>query len=577
MACLGCDTNAHRGRAPVTFLEAHRLLRSFTGGRSLPIRVVLSGNGEPLALYLKASGARHGVAVEPVFLPFNTLDQHLLTEPDGTLELFVLLPWDFAPEFDWRSGIPLTVDEAALLERAYATEERLRRRGACIAYLPAPVPPVLSDPERMRELPVTLRGIAIGLGASEISNDAFSLSSHFTSGCPIAGASLGSVAMSLMNLVLQRETERQAPREAAKVLVSDLDNVAWYGLVAEDGLQGIECGPQTRGYPHFVYQTLLARLKNEGVLLAAVSRNDFDVAVAPFRSGQTVLKEDDLVAIIATYNAKSAQIASLAEHLDLGLDSFVFVDDNELELAEVRLQLPTVRCEQFPSRTDDLPASLERISRHFGRTVVTAEDRERTVLYRRRLAGMITSTAEGADLRSFLKDLDMTLSIHDRSVGDRTRAVQLINKTNQFNINGKRLSDKEVADTLSAGGRLLTATLTDRNGTHGEILAILLDASNVVRAFVLSCRVFNRRVEFAFLLSLTGTPRSPRMFDTAETPRNEPARRFLADPAFRDQGHGRLLFDGATFVERHAGDLSLFRLLEPGVSTATRISDGDDA
>jgi len=541
----------------MNFLEAHRLVQSFAGGPSQPLRVVLSGTGDPLALYLKAAGAQRAVAVEPSFLPFNTLAQHLLGEPDPTPEVFLLLPWDLATELDWRSGIPLMIDQAEIVERARATAERIRRRNACVGYLPAVVPPLLADPDRTREILAILHSIVAGIGAFDLPPGTFSLTSYLGTGCPVAGGSLGAVATALVEAALQPR------RESAKVLVSDLDNVMWRGVVAEDGLEGISFGPQGTGYRHFVYQTLLARLKNEGVLLAAVSRNDPEVALGPFRAGQMVLKEDDFVAIVASYHAKSAQVESLAEQLNLGLDAFVFVDDNEVELTEVGLKLPAVRCEPFPDRDEQLPGLLERLNTHFRRSAVTAEDRERTTLYRRRLSGMAPSTAQGADLRAFLEGLAMTLVVHDRSAGDRGRAVQLINKTNQFSINGRRIAEEEVAQILAAGGRLLTATLNDKNGTHGEILAILIDASDVVKAFVMSCRVFQRRAEFAFIWWLAGGARTPRVFEVEETSRNEPARQFLADPAFRHSGNGRVEFDSARFLKDHSDIGSLIQLVEP--------------
>ena len=511
----------------MNFLEAHRLVQSFTGGPVWPLRVVLSGTADPLAIYLRAAGARRGVEVQPSFLPFNTLAQHLLHPPDQIAEIFLLLPWDLVPELDWRSGIPATIDRVEVLQRARSIAEQIRRRNARVAFLPAVVPPAFVDPDGTREIVAVLQGIVAGLGAVELPVSAFSLSAYLGTGCPVGGGNLGAVAAVLV------ETALEPHRESAKVLVSDLDNVMWRGVVAEDGLEGIDFGPHGTGYRHFVYQTLLVRLKNEGVLLAAVSRNDPEAALEPFRSGQMALKEEDFVAVVASYQAKSAQVEMLAGQLNLGLDAFVFVDDSEIELAEVRLKLPAVRCEPFPSRDDDLPGLLDRLTVHFRRSVVTKEDRERTALYRRRLAGMVPSTAQGADLRAFLEGLTMTLVVHDRSAGNRERAVQLINKTNQFNINGKRVTEEGVNSILAAGGRLLTATLNDKTGTHGEILALLIDSDGVVKAFVMSCRVFQRKVEHAFFRWLAESGRPPRVLEIAETPKNEPAMQFAGYPPFR--------------------------------------------
>src|SRR5205807_9392025 len=102
----------------------------------------------------------------------------------------------------------------------------------------------------------------------------------------------------------------------------------------------------------------------------------------------------------------------------------------------------------------------------------------------------------------------MTLTIHDRTRGDRARAVQLIDKTNQFNLNGRRYTDEDIGKILNAGGRLFGVTLSDRTGSHGEILACLIGADGVVQALVMSCRVVRRRVAYAFLAWL-GAPLAP--------------------------------------------------------------------
>ena len=332
----------------------------------------------------------------------------------------------------------------------------------------------------------------------------------------------------------------------------------WRGVIADDGLDGVAFGPEGSGYRHFIYQSLLARLKAEGVLLCAVSRNHPDVATAPLKSGRMVLKEPDFVAVVATYHAKSAQIAELAKRLNLGLDAFVFVDDNPVELAEVSLALPQVRCLKFPERDDALAAFLHELSSRFPRRTVTAEDRERTELYRRRLGGLAPQDLQGADLTQFLRGLEMTLTIHDRSRGDRARGVQLINKTNQFNLNGRRLTDDEIASVLEAGGRLYGASLVDRTGDHGEILACLVAPGGIIQSLVMSCRVFQRRVEYAFFAWLAAQRDPPRWLDWAGTPRNAPCQQFLADlTGSPPNGDGLVALDPVVVQARCAPDLAV--------------------
>lgn len=544
----------------MNFLEAKRILTGFSGGPELPVLLALSGTGEPMELYLRAAAASRGSSLRLRLLPFNTLQQALLVPPvSGEHEVFLLLPWDLVPELDWRSGLPADrLDPTRALAQADTVLGRIATRpGAGLLYLPAPFPPGLADGPTHDAMASALLARAAQAGATILAPEDFSLGSYFASGLPVAARSLGSVAARVVDLAL---TPRPEP---AKLLITDLDNTLWHGVIAEDGLDGVHWGAEGAGYRHFVYQTLLRRLKGEGVLLAAVSRNSPEVALGPLRTGRMTLREDDFVGIVASYHPKSAQIRELARQLNLGFNAVVFVDDNPVELQEVSQQLPEVQCVAFPKQDDLLPATLADLNRRFGRRELTAEDRGRTELYRRRLEGMVPQAAEGADLYGFLRELRMRLILQDRSNGDRTRAVQLINKTNQFNANGRRVTDDEVAAVLAAGGRLLTATLEDRTGSHGEILAALITAEGCITAFVLSCRVFQRKVEQAFSAWLAEQPSPPASVSYAPTERNEPFQMYLKDPAFGPAEAGLVAWDPTRYARDHAADLALFELVTP--------------
>jgi len=488
------------------------------------------------------------------------------------------MPWDFAPELDWRSGIPsFGTDSDGLRREAERVAKLLKNRSnARYLYLPAPIPPVMSTPAQTVALHKSITNRARSLGAELLAEPAFSIESYLMSGCPIGGQFLGLVAETIIDRALSPGTptdhepaqesaatddeaalENDKPKtEACKVLVTDLDNVLWAGGIAEEGLAGIKFAPESGGYKHFLYQTLLRKLKQEGTILAAVSRNDLGAVLPAFDAGRMALGETDFVAIVASYHAKSAQIRQLVSELNLSLSACVFVDDNTIELEEVKSQLPEVSCIRFPDRDGDLPEFFDRIVAHFPKATLTAEDSDRTELYRRRLTTLVPSDAQGADLTSYLQSLQMELQIHDRSRGDRARAVQLINKTNQFNSNGQRLSDEEVGEILDRGGHLYTASLTDRSGSHGEILACLLESDGTVRSIVMSCRVFQRHVEYAFVGWLAmHQPVSRFVFKATE--RNEPFCQFLKDRAFAEAENGLVAFDAAAFARCHQSDLEL--------------------
>ena len=157
----------------------------------------------------------------------------------------------------------------------------------------------------------------------------------------------------------------------------------------------------------------------------------------------------------------------------------------------------------------------------------------------------------------------MELVIYDRSRGDRDRAIQLINKTNQFNLNGIRISDADVKEIIETGGKLFTAKLDDRTGTHGEILSCLIDKNGLVHSFVLSCRVFQRQIEFAFLCKAIEIFQSDLTFKFKKTEKNTPMCNFLNDQSF-ENNKINILLNKASFLEQHKSKLELFNIKEVG-------------
>ena len=550
------------------FLEAHRIVSEFSGGEPLTFLLAMSGTAAPLELYVRAHAARAGRAARVRTLPFGTMQQALIEPPRADeREVFLLMPWDLVPALDWRTGIPPRAPETnEWREEADRFIQRIStRHGAGVIYLPAPVPPVLGLPQRTLEACRWLESRMLSIGARIVSAETFQLSSYLSTGCPIGGNSLEIIGAEIVSVAIG------VLRTPMKVLITDLDNVLWSGVIGEDGVDGIAFGPTGTGFKHFIYQSYLAKLQRSGVLLAAVSRNDPEIANAPFATGRMPLQADAFICVVASYSAKSSQIRRIAEQLNLGLSSMVFVDDSPIELEEVRTQLPEVTCVPFPTGDDGLPALLDQLAELFEPEVVTVEDRERTEMYRRRLAGMVPSDVAGADLTAFLQQLEMKLDIHDRSKGDRSRAVQLINKTNQFNLNGRRMGDDEVERILASGGRLFSASLRDRHGEHGEILSYLVTGDGVVESFVMSCRVFQRRVEHAFLCWLIEAGLAPSALRFAETARNEPMQQFLRADGLTLIPPEHVVVDSARFHGAQGDALDLFTI-SAAIATDDRVS-----
>ena len=507
----------------MNFLEATKVLKSQQPSERRSWLLAMSGTPDLLSFYLRAHAAKRSVTLDIATLPFGTLGQHVMGPIAAEGELFVLLPYDVVPESDPRSGLIAeepNLDEVA--EKANAFLAGIEsRRNVRVAYLPAPLMPVSLDQTKDRQLQHLICTMIARMDPLWLPAEVFSMSSYLASGCPIDGTNLSRVADLLVNLTDPR-------RPPAKVIVTDLDNTLWRGVIAEDGLGGIEFRADGAGFKHFIYQTLLRKLLAAGVLLAAVSRNDEAVVTSPFVEGRMVLCKEDFIAIRASYGAKSDHIRQLAVSLSLGLDSFVFVDDNPVELEEVRTALPEVRVVPFPASERELASFVERLMGLFSRHEITAEDRVRTRLYRQRLEAMPTAACASSptELTEFLKGLRMQIFVHDRSSPVGERAIQLINKTNQFNMNGRRVTSSEVDALVARGYYLLTASLTDRSGDHGEIASALVAPDGNLSHFVMSCRVLQRRVEFAivsYLLRRFGRVR----FDYVATERNTPFTQFL--------------------------------------------------
>ena len=292
----------------MNFLEARRIAANPPVGSDLRFLLAMSGTAEPLQVYLAAHAAQSGHRVVTRTLPFNTLGQALYQDPiPEEKEIFLLTPWDFVPELDWRSGIGdlLPNMEALSIEAESVTGRLTRRANARFIYLPAATPPLLPDARQNRSLATRIAAVSEQIGAESLPPDAFGLASYLVNGCPVSASRLSDVAKLIIDCALR------IPAEPKKVLVTDLDNVLWRGVVGEDGVDGIGFGPEGTGHIHFIYQTVLRNLKHCGVLLAAVSRNQPEIAEAPLVSGRMVLAAEDFVAVLASYGAKSAHILVL--------------------------------------------------------------------------------------------------------------------------------------------------------------------------------------------------------------------------------------------------------------------------
>jgi FkbH-like protein len=330
----------------------------------------------------------------------------------------------------------------------------------------------------------------------------------FESKQPCAPALLVELCRDAARLIAQR---RQPPK---KVLVLDLDNTLWGGVVADDGLEGIEIGDTSpRGEAFKAFQRAVAALKERGVLLGVCSKNDRARALEPFEQHpEMVLRAGDFVAFHANWEPKSDNLRRIAEELNLGLDSFVFVDDNPAEIEIVRQFAPAVSTILLGDDPAEYAGQLQDCG-YFEPTSITLEDRERTGQYRAE-AERQTLLASAADMNAYLQSLAMQAVVCEFTPVDVPRLAQLINKSNQFNLTTRRRTESEVQALIGDPDYLaFSVRLQDRFGDHGLISIAIGRVSGPgltleVDTWLMSCRVLKRQVEDLVLNELCGRARA---------------------------------------------------------------------
>lgn len=292
--------------------------------------------------------------------------------------------------------------------------------------------------------------------------------------------------------------------ERKKCLVLDLDNTLWGGVIGEDGLGGIQLGPTKEGAIYQNFQRRILELKQQGVLLAVVSKNNIDDALSAIRQHpDMLLREEDFVAIKANWDPKPVNIEHLGTELNLGLDSFVFIDDNPVEREAVKIVLPAVTVPDFPTDPVQLESFMRSVARDFFPILrLTQEDLKKSEQYRvERLRE--EEKQKFTTLDEYLDSLDMRLSIREVGEEDIPRAAQLTQKTNQFNLTTKRYTESDIRSmSLSSEWHAWMGELEDRFGKYGKVILCLAQIEGErarLDTFLMSCRVMGRGVESAFL------------------------------------------------------------------------------
>jgi len=284
-----------------------------------------------------------------------------------------------------------------------------------------------------------------------------------------------------------------------KCIVLDLDNTLWGGLIGEVGPEGILIGMDNPvGESFAVFQKQLKRYADAGILLCVASKNEEKAARSGFDAEGMILKLDDIVLFQVNWEPKTDSIKRIAESLNIGLDSMVFIDDNPAERELVRSMLPQVAVIEG-STPDQFMEALDQ-SGLFETMLVSAEDLNRTALYSQIQKSSLERVGY-EDYNHYLKSLSMACYFWQINEKNIARVTQLIGKTNQFNLTTWRLTETEVATFCKDPAWLtLCGRLVDKFGDQGIITVLmgLIEADCLdIKVWILSCRVFSRHVEFA--------------------------------------------------------------------------------
>ena len=485
--------------------------------------------------------AELGLDCQVLFAGYNQLFQQLL-DPDG---LYARNRGGFNVGLvrleDWLSE----EGGAALHERAQRLVEAVR---SAAAAFPAPLILAICPPTPPRASLLESTERAIRQGLAELAPVHLIASAELQALLPAAeihdphGDELGHLPYTpLFFAALATAIARKIHAIAHppyKVITLDCDDTLWAGICGEDGPQGVVLDA-----PRQALQEFMAEQRRAGMLLALASKNNEEDVAETFRAHPEMpLGLEDFAARRVNWNAKSANLRSLAEELGLGLDSFILVDDNPKECTEAQMGSPEVLALPLPARAEEIPEFLKHVWA-FDHARVTEEDRRRPELYAQ---GAQRARAERAatSLEEFLASLRIEIQFVPLEAARLARVAQLTQRTSQMNTTCIRRTEAEIQSLLAGGAaECLTVEVTDRFGSYGLTGAMIFRSEGpalVVDTFLLSCRVLGRGVEHRMVARL-GEMAVTRVLDRVEIPflagrRNRPALLFLESLGRPDAG-----------------------------------------
>lgn len=345
-----------------------------------------------------------------------------------------------------------------------------------------------------------------------------------------------------------------ASGRTVRLLAIDLDNTLWGGVLGEDGINGIAIGGDYPGNAFQAFQRGLKVLSDRGIALALLSKNDEDLALKAIAElPAMILRPGDFVARRINWSQKWRNVAELCSELSLGPASVLFIDDNPAEREQMRRNQPEVKVLELPADPSLFLQTLLE-SPWLECLTLTDEDRKRTASYKGRAALLEAKAVSGANVEEFYASLGTRVFMQRFDAGNSVRALQLLQKTNQFNTTTRRHGLSDIEKLIGAGDDVFVIGLQDRYSDF-ENIGLLIARWNrpepgwgLVDSFLLSCRVLGRGIESGILHWVLSLARTKGMHvlvgEVIETPRNTPARMVFAEAGFAaGPNSGRWHFD----------------------------------
>ena len=340
-----------------------------------------------------------------------------------------------------------------------------------------------------------------------------------------------------------------------KCVVLDLDNTLWGGVIGDDGINNIQIGELGAGKAFTDLQRWLKQLKERGILLAICSKNDEDTAKEPFeKHPDMILHLDDIAMFVANWDDKATNIKYIQQTLNLGMDSFVFLDDNPFERNMVRSLIPEITVPELPE-DPALYVSFLKEQNLFETASYSEEDLTRTKQYQAEI-GRVTTQKEFASIDDYLISLEMVAEAKPFDSFHYPRIAQLTQRSNQFNLRTVRYTEAEVEEIAKSDKYItLYFTLQDKFGEHGLISVVILEKQDAKTLFVntwlMSCRVLKRGMEEFIVNKMIKTAKENGfekvIGEYLKTPKNAMVANIYEKLGFQRIDGAKFLADTATF------------------------------